>query len=158
MLQRIQTVFLLLVCAGMGASLALPLWQKISITTNNQAVLTATSLSHTMSGQIIAESGNIYIAILAIIALGLAAFSITQFKKRSTQMLIGAINSLVMAATIGSMFFSIFKKGMLLFEPTLEGQYLIGFYTAAAALLCNMIANRFIRRDENLVRSADRMR
>jgi hypothetical protein len=39
-----------------------------------------------------------------------------------------------------------------------HGQYLIGTYLPMGAMVCNLIANRFIRRDENLVRSADRLR
>jgi hypothetical protein len=34
----------------------------------------------------------------------------------------------------------------------------MGLYLPIAAMICNILANRFIRRDENLVRSADRMR
>ena len=33
-----------------------------------------------------------------------------------------------------------------------------GLFLPAAALICNMIANRFIRKDERLVRSVDRIR
>jgi hypothetical protein len=36
--------------------------------------------------------------------------------------------------------------------------YEIGFFLVIIAMICNILANRFIRRDENLVRSADRMR
>jgi hypothetical protein len=36
--------------------------------------------------------------------------------------------------------------------------YEMGFFLVIIAMICNILANRFIRRDEKLVRSADRMR
>jgi hypothetical protein len=38
------------------------------------------------------------------------------------------------------------------------GKYDWGLYLPAAAIICNLIANRFIRRDEKLVRDSDRIR
>jgi divalent metal cation (Fe/Co/Zn/Cd) transporter len=38
------------------------------------------------------------------------------------------------------------------------GTYQIGFWTILVAMVANMLANRFIRKDEALVRSVDRIR
>ncbi|WP_332913669.1 DUF4293 family protein [Algoriphagus boritolerans] len=38
------------------------------------------------------------------------------------------------------------------------GSYQLGFWAILAAMVCNMLANRFIRKDEALVRSVDRIR
>jgi Domain of unknown function (DUF4293)/Aromatic acid exporter family member 1 len=99
-----------------------------------------------------------YILGFAILAGLIAIFSILQFKNRKLQMLLGAINSMVIAIVLGVIFYFVFQLGKPAFEPNIDGQYGPGFYAGGIALLANMIANRFIRRDENLVRSADRMR
>jgi glucan phosphoethanolaminetransferase (alkaline phosphatase superfamily) len=158
MIQRIQTVLLAIVALCMGAVSSLTIWTKNStINTAESASLDALSLTQ-VSGSGSASSATFYILIVAIIAGLLAIFSITQFKNRKLQMLLGAINSMVIAIMMGLIFFFIFTKGMPAFEPNINGKFGFGFYTGGIGLLANMIANRFIRRDENLVRSADRMR
>jgi hypothetical protein len=156
MIQRIQTVFLALVAAAMAVLIASPLWSKIGA---SQAVrLSAQQLTHSNGQAIVASQSTIYITVAAAVAAGIALFSLLQFKNRKLQMLLGAINSLVIGITLGLVIFVIFKKGMPLFEPNFEGKYGIGFYAGAVAFFANWVANRFIRRDEMLVRSADRMR
>ena len=39
-----------------------------------------------------------------------------------------------------------------------EGSYTIGTWAAFISLVSNLLANRFIKRDEKLVKDADRMR
>ena len=73
-------------------------------------------------------------------------------------MTLGLINSILIAVVLGYTFYQVFKVGIPMFEPENQGSYGAGFIAAAVAMLCNMIANRFIRRDEMLVKSADRMR
>ena len=50
------------------------------------------------------------------------------------------------------------KQGQSLFDPSSTGNHQIGIYAVIAGRVCNMIANRLIRRDEQLVHSAERMR
>jgi Domain of unknown function (DUF4293) len=73
-------------------------------------------------------------------------------------MTLGLINSILIAIVLGYTFYQVFKVGIPMFEPENQGSYSAGFFTTVLAMLCNMIANRFIRRDEMLVKSADRMR
>ena len=50
-------------------------------------------------------------------------------------------------------------RGQQEFAPDSMGQYMLpGFFLPAIAMVFNILANRFIRRDENLVRSVDRLR
>jgi hypothetical protein len=159
MIQRIQSVFLLLVILGMGVACSFPIWEKSSATLNEKASLSAMSLQHFKADIVQQDSQKtIYLLALAIIASGVAAFSISQYKKRVLQMTLGVINSVVIAAMLGLSFYLVFVKGIPLFDSQSQGSYEIGFYGLGIALLANMIANRFIRRDEMLVRSADRMR
>jgi Domain of unknown function (DUF4293) len=158
MLQRIQTLLLALVAIAMLAVTALPMWEKSSATLNETVTLTSFALEHCKATTCISSSNTMVIAILAIISACVAAYSITQYKKRMLQMTLGLVNSILIAVVLGYTFYQVFKVGMPMFEPEKTGSYQSGFIAVAVAFLCNMIANRFIRRDEMLVKSADRMR
>jgi magnesium-transporting ATPase (P-type) len=158
MLQRIQTLLLALVAIAMLAVTALPMWEKSSAVLNEKVTLTSFAIEHFKSMASVSSSNTILIAILAVISACIAAFSITQYKKRMLQMTLGLINSILIAVVLGYTFYLVFKVGIPMFEPDNQGSYGAGFIAAVVAMLCNMIANRFIRRDEMLVKSADRMR
>lgn len=74
-----------------------------------------------------------------------------------TQVKLNALFSLFTAATLVGMYLYISKANQL-FEATKQGTFLIGFYLPVVAMFNNFLANRFIRKDEALVRSADRIR
>ena len=72
-------------------------------------------------------------------------------------MKLGALNSLVLAGFLGlSVYFTFRMEKMI--GVAGEGTYEFGMYLPAVALICNLLANRFIRKDEALVRSVDRIR
>ena len=48
--------------------------------------------------------------------------------------------------------------GQKIWLITSVGEYQVGFFLTPVAAICNILANRFIRRDEKLVRSVDRIR
>jgi Domain of unknown function (DUF4293) len=158
MLQRIQTLLLAVVAIAMLAVTALPIWEKSSATLNEKVTLTSFALEHCKGTTCISSNNTIVIIILALISTCIAAFSITQYKKRMLQMTLGLANSIIIAIILGYTFYQVFKVGIPMFEPQNQGSYGAGFFAAVLAMLCNMIANRFIRRDEMLVKSADRMR
>lgn len=157
MWQRMQTIFLLLVILAKLAMLFLPLWVK---TAENNIYEINAFRARIISGEglVTLEYFPVFlISILAILAIGIAAFEITQYKNRLSQMKLGALNSLVMSLAFGLAVFLIFSTERSWF-PEYQGNYRIGAFMPAIALIFNMIANRFIRRDENMVRSADRIR
>jgi Domain of unknown function (DUF4293) len=158
MLQRIQTLLLALVAIAMLSVTALPMWEKSSATLNEKVTLTSFALEHFKATASVSSSNTMLIVILAVISACIASFSITQYKKRMLQMTLGLINSILIAVVLGYTFYQVFKVGIPMFEPENQGSYGAGFIAAVVAMLCNMIANRFIRRDEMLVKSADRMR
>lgn len=158
MLQRIQTLLLATVAVAMLSVTLLPMWEKSSAALNEKVTLTAVALEYFKGTNLVSTANTIVIVILAIISTCIAAFSITQYKKRMLQMTLGLINSILIAVVLGYTFYQVFKVGIPMFEPENQGSYGSGFIAAVLAMLCNMIANRFIRRDEMLVKSADRMR
>lgn len=162
MIQRIQTIFLFVAAVAMICMLFFPIWQKINSANTEMATLTSISMNYQQldgEGTVVeaASKDTFYIAILACISAAIAGFSIFQYNNRLRQIQLGALNSFIVMITMFTCIYFIFKSEAVL-APELQGTYLIGFYFPVVALLCNMIANRFIRRDEQLVRSADRIR
>ncbi|WP_242926347.1 DUF4293 domain-containing protein [Pontibacter vulgaris] len=162
MIQRIQSVFLFLLVLSMVAMLFLPLWSKTDPATNQTLILTAWNLKPEQAQGDAAASlpsqGTFAIGMLAIAAAVLALYEIFQFKNRLNQMKMGLLNTLVLAALLGTTFYYAMYVGNDMIQASNPGEYEPGFYMPILALLLNALANRFIRRDENLVRSVDRLR
>jgi len=157
MIQRIQSLFLLVVAIAMITSIFLPVWQKENPKTEEVATLSYITLKYTKAKETVKSQTTIYMALLAGVAAGLAIYSIFSYRNRLFQMKLGMFNSLVMAALMGlSVYLS--TEAETLFKEPINGEYLFAFYLVIVALISNLIANRFIRRDERLVRSANRMR
>jgi len=141
-------------------SVVFPHWQKFHSGSSEFVQLTAIHLTHYIdmdSGQKLSQTWTFYIAILALLASGVSVYSIISFKNRLTQIKLGALSSLLMGgALILSVFYSF--DGEKYFDAGIKGAYLPGFWAIFAGLMFNLFANRFIRRDERLVRSVDRIR
>ncbi|MDW3212092.1 MAG: DUF4293 domain-containing protein [Reichenbachiella sp.] len=163
MIQRVQSIFLFGVAACMITMLFFPIWNKLDGEKNELVELTALKFSHTKkdieTGEIaiITEGQTFYIAILAILAAGVALYSIFKYDNRLLQMKLGALNSLFMGGAMGLIVYHVYQAERMV-APTQQGNYLFAFYLGVSALLFNLLSNRFIRRDEKLVRSADRIR
>lgn len=164
MLQRIQSVLLALTALVMVSIVFLPLWQKIDREKSEIATITALELTHiryaddrTTVDEVLVEKNLTYVALLALLAVGVASFSIFQFNNRLRQIQLGALNSLLIG---GNMFLVLWLSwdAEKLLLPTEKGAYLMAFYMFPVALILNSMANRFIRKDERLVRDANRLR
>lgn len=167
MLQRVQSLFLLGVAISMILILFFPIWEEESETQNQETTLDAYALTlistegtdpqvnQEESGQVQEEENAIVIAILAVVAAITAFYEIFKYKTRLTQMKLGALNNLLILGVLGASWYYSFQG-----EEYLPGQgsYEIGFFLPAIAILFNILANRYIRRDEKLVRSVDRLR
>ena len=151
MWQRIQTVFLAVAILVLLVSVVLPIW---TIEINGEPnVLTA---FYYLKGDTYQYNPYSLTAILAIASATLALIEITKYKNRLTQMKIGALNSFFLVGTIGSAF--IFAGQLIKSLEGGGGQYGLGMWLPGIAVLCNLLANRFIRKDEKLVRDSDRLR
>ena len=141
----------------MLSMLALPLWHKVDGLTHQE--LTMNAFGFDASGMPSPKGvGPVFlIASLAIASALTAVREIFLFRKRFGQLKLGMLNLLFIVATFGLEFY-FSSKGELLLNPKLEGQFQPAFYLPTLALMLSLLANRFIRRDEQLVRSADRLR
>lgn len=162
MIQRIQSVFLFLIVVAMVCLLFLPIWSKTD-TNGQEYVLSAFSLMAASTPATAATAApvsrtTIAIAILAILAALVALYEIFQYKNRLTQMKLGMLNSLLLAGVLGACFYYASYVAEELINPKTRGEYHAGFYLPVLAMVLNALSNRFIRRDEQLVRSVDRLR
>ena len=160
MIQRLQSVFLLLIAISMVMMLFVPIWIKGDLETQEYVVLSAFKLvNEDRSGIIpqVLESINVmYIAGLALLAAIVSMFSISQYKNRLTQMKLGMLNSLLIAGVAVCALMVVGNADS--FMPEYPKEFKIGALLPMIGLIFNSLANRFIRRDEKLVQSANRMR
>jgi len=156
MWQRVQTIFLSMIILFIGIILISGIWHKENPQTKQRAELTAYQLVYTQDGKMIKAISTLYIAISALIVLVTTLYSIVSFKNRLLQMKLGLANSLFLSAMLAGMVYGSFE-GEQIFPVPEKGIYELGFYLCGMALMSNLLANRFIRKDEKLVND-DRLR
>jgi magnesium-transporting ATPase (P-type) len=157
MLQRLQSIFMLVAAAAMLVFLFTPAWIKVSVDTGERAILGAFNLAYTKDTST-NTTPTYYLAVMAIASVLVSIYTILQYKNRTRQMLLVALNSLIQGALMVTIVYLTQKDFNNLFAPAKQGNFSIGLYAVFVALLSNWLANRFIRRDEKLVRDSDRMR
>lgn len=159
MIQRIQTVFLFLVAVAMILVISFPIWQQVNPSQTQLMTLSAWNLTtlDVASNETVDTSSKIFIAILAIVAAGIALFSLTQYKNRTKQMFLNMVNSFIMVVNVGLIVWTTHTANALI-NPEVNGAFVTGFWAMFGGMICNLLANRFIRKDELLVRSVDRIR
>lgn len=160
MIQRIQSIFLLAIVICMTVVLFVPIWEKAGIGaeyTSYSASLNVWNLTIQLPGNTVTQA-TWYLAILNISTILIALTSIFSFKNRLKQIKLNALNSLFFGILVVGEIYLIISKGVPSFETANDGDFGIGFYLLIASMLLNLLANRFIRKDEALVRAADRIR
>jgi len=155
MWQRIQTVFLGIVAAAMIATIFFPIWVYEPATANSHELY---ALHYTVKQNNVVNTQYFPYAITAVFAIAaatLAIISIGKYTNRLLQRKLGALNSLFMAGAVACAVY--FANQLIRSHPT-GGQYSIGLYLPVIAVVANFIANRFIAKDEKLVKDSDRLR
>ncbi len=157
MIQRVQTIFLFLITVAMGIALTNPIWEKAGVQSPEMAHFTALRYVQ-QQGITTFETPTWYLALL-IALVGLSSlYAIFQYKNRLTQTAMCAANALMLTSIMGIVLYRTLYVGKEYGNSADQGTFLPGFYAIIAALVFNALANRFIRRDEKLVRGSDRLR
>ena len=161
MIQRIQTIFLFLYIAALISTFFFPVWQKISFNdqTNEVDVIVTghvSSVIYDKAGEAIIYD-NFWVGGFIIIACIIAAMSIFSFKNRLTQIKLGTLNSLFTSLLVIYYLYEIFYN-IDYVDIKDKISFLISFYLIFLAIFFNFLANRFIRKDELLVRESERIR
>lgn len=155
MIQRIQSIFLFLVSILMGLTVFLPVWGKQDGT--NKIEMNAIEMIQTLAGDVVMEQTTIYLAIIAGLTAILAFWNIFNYKNRRFQMKITLFCTLLIAIFIGVSTFLTYQAENV-FSPEVGGTFGFGYFLPVAAILFNWLSLRFIKKDEDMVRSADRLR
>ena len=157
MIQRIQSIFLFLISAAMGVALANPIWEKAGLKPGEEAELTPLQYAYEQGVTTFVTPLWYLGGLLAIIG-ALALFAIFQYRKRLLQMGLCAVNAILLTASMGVVLYQVLINGKAYGNPADQGSFLTGFWAIVVALVLNALANRFIRRDEKLVRESNRIR
>lgn len=136
MLQRIQTVYMAISAVVMGA---LPFVFSLWTTNDKKEVFFTSSL--------------LYIAFFVVSAL-LAIFSIINFKKRQHQFVLNRLNMIFNFILLG---FFVYRS-LNLSGETVVSEKGIGMFLPAISIVLLVLANKAIKKDEDLVKSVDRLR
>ena len=161
MIQRIQTLFLILYIGALVSTFFFPVWQKISVNdeTNSIEIIVTGYISSVdfNNGDTSVLYDNFIISGLVIISCIVAAFSIFSYKNRLNQIKLGALNSFLTSVFIIYFLYDIFYNEQYI-NINDKISFLISFYLIFLAIFFNFLANRFIRKDELLVRESERIR
>jgi hypothetical protein len=158
MIQRTQSIYLFFVAVLTGISTLFDLAHYIKA----DEIIYKYSVYKIVpsDGSVIIIPGNwmAQIALISAIVL-LSLITISRFNNRKLQIKLGAINYLLLVTLIISSYFSVENTPLILENgEDLETLYYIGFYTPIAAVTFLFLANRGIKKDEELVKSVDRLR
>ena len=161
MIQRIQTLFLILFIGSIITTFFFPAWQKIEMDDNNEKIkiIVTGSISSTnfIENDNIIIYDHFYISGTLIICCLLALYSIFSYKNRLTQIKIGTINSLFTSLVILYFLYEVFYNERYI-DINDKISFLISFYLIFLAIFFNFLSNRFIRKDELLVSESNRIR
>ncbi len=144
----------------MGAFLYLPIWGKMDVETGEIHQIKALYHEH------ITEEGSdiIYeylpytlVGVLAGIIILISLIELFKYKNRLLQMKLGMVNSLLIVIVLGVLMWLVFS-GQKEWLPNIAGTFGAGLFMPALAMVFNRMAIRSIKKDEDLVRSVDRIR
>jgi len=137
MLQRIQTLYLLLAFVVTGVlPFLIPLWKmadgKDYYFMQNQVYVVVLGLSTTLS-----------------------LLSIVSYKKRQNQFVIGRLNIILNLILLGLF---VYRSLNVSGETLMVSEKGIGMFLPIVAIVLLVLANKAIKKDEDLVKSVDRLR
>ena len=136
MLQRVQTVYILISALVIGA---LYLWFPVI---------------KSEDGLVIISNNEPLVLGLLIGSVLLALFSIFNFKKRQLQFVINRLNIILNFLLLGVFVY----RSLTLSGETLVSEKGIGVLLPIISIVFLVMANKAIKRDEDLVKSVDRLR
>jgi hypothetical protein len=155
MWQRIQTVFLVIAIVSLLGAILFPIWVHQDSIEQVHKLFAFHYTKTAVSGESETQYfPYVFTAVLAVAAITIAFIEIGKYRDRVLQMKLGALNSLFLAGMILCAY--IFSNGLA--KTFQGGQYSLGLWLPGIAVVCNLLANRFIRRDEKIVRDSNRLR
>ena len=153
MIQRPQTLFLLGAAILLFTSTMVPLWQLERL---GVVAVDIDAFKMTIGGK---SFSTVYLASISIVSSLVALVSIFLYKNRKNQLKLGLLNMVfILVYALVLVFKTIPDAGKIVGAAAEKGSYGLGVFMIIGALILNFLASRFIRKDEELVRSVDRIR
>jgi peptidoglycan/LPS O-acetylase OafA/YrhL len=139
MLQRIQSLYMALSAIATGAlPFVFELW---TLKTDNQATA------------VFITTSALYLSLFGLVTL-LAVISIFSFKKRQNQFVLNRLTMIFNFILLG---FFVYRS-LNLSGETMVSEKGIGMFLPAISIVLLVLANKAIKKDEDLVKSVDRLR
>ena len=151
MIQRIQTIYLLLTALCMSLAIFFPFSSYLV----GENILVFDSCGFTLANK---QVTFIPLYPILISSSLFALISIFLYKARSRQLMINKINYLLILLVIVLMFIDFGSLDSALGDNQTKVSYGVGMFLPIAALVFNFLANRGIKSDEKLIKSLDRLR
>ncbi|MFD2603518.1 DUF4293 domain-containing protein [Flavobacterium suzhouense] len=140
MLQRIQTVYLIIAVIATGAlPFAFPLW----VTKNGENYYFIRDLAFVL---------------LFAFSTTLSIVSIMTYKKRKNQFVMGRLNIILNVILLGLFIFRLFNLSGETDPDKVVSEKGIGVILPIVSIVFLSLANKAIKKDEDLVKSVDRLR
>ncbi|MEL6539249.1 MAG: DUF4293 family protein, partial [Bacteroidota bacterium] len=136
MIQRPQSLFLLIAALSTVMATMMPLWSNMSTGTEHGCIMSmwpwqATSLRHVLPAK--------HVSIVAAFAALAATYAIFQYHDRTQQLRLGAASGVSLGYTIANVWLLITSQQSNSFIETV-GQCQPGFWLLLVALLSNLLA------------------
>lgn len=145
MIQRIQSIFYLLAAICAAGLFFLPL------------VSSDKSASPFLEDKIFNVQDHIALIIITGLAVVIPLIAIFLFKNRPLQIKLGAVSLLFPLMVIGAGVWMFLKSGTEAIQSAIINQEL-GLFLPIGVIVFGLIANRFVKKDDELVKSSDRLR
>ena len=152
MIQRAQSIYLILAAICLSITFLLP-FSTYTPDIVDSATFSFSGLGFDKSGVIFPLIFNIIVSIL------LSIITIALYKNRKKQFFINKVNFLSLLIILGGMFwnFTLIETDLLITNKEIIS-YGVGMFMPIAALVFLIMAHRGIKKDEELIKSMDRIR
>jgi len=157
MIQRPQSIFITIIIIGMIALFFLPIWQKIDKNCNTYIIYLYNLQKINSSGEVLKIIFLPYYfigCILSVLIILISIYQLLNYKKRLLQIKLSFVNTLTISSLLGFYIYLSIKNENLIIS-NIQGEYQIGFIIPIICMICNIIANRFIKRDEYIIQSSE---
>ncbi|MCP4522366.1 MAG: DUF4293 domain-containing protein [Cytophagales bacterium] len=156
MIQRVQSLFLLgaIVCLGLTA--AFPIFTTQDATTT--LIVNVFEIQKIVGEKTSVLSSHIYLFVGICVAILLAGFTLLQYNNRVLQLKLNMVNNFViLGVMLAAVFIPVEAAKQALPNP-IDAPFGISAILFFVSILFIRVANFFIKKDEDLVRSVDRIR
>lgn len=159
MIQRIQSIYLLLAAIAVSVLFFIPLYQLDTALGFFSVGMFESKISSLDASVQVATQANVLPAIIAFVSIALSLITIFLFNNRTLQARLARLGLLINSVLLVVMIYAVDKGLGLLKDSVSTTDYnFVAFAMPLLAIILSFLASKAIIKDENLVRSADRLR